>query len=1168
MSFAAHLWDHWLGLALLLAGVIVCAVRRRGPTLWLGGTLALLGLGGLVPAPEIGLWLLLIGLAVLAGLIAFLFVTTKWYPWPAIAAGVLIATGLGAWAAVPLGHTLHETARSLASFEIVQPAWLVLLALVPILIAASYRSLAGLGPVRRWVAVGLRSLVVTLLVLALAEVRLKKPGENVTVLFLVDRSLSIPQDIDPDINASEPIHRRDRRWVRVKRFINDAVAERGAGRERDQTGVIAFGRRPRLVLPPAEVPRLAFTEELIGTIDENYTDIAAAIKLAVASFPEGTGRRLVLISDGNENLGNAEEQARVAAANGVQIDVVPLAAGYRNENEVLVQRVEAPPTTEQGARLPIRVLLRSYNPNVVTGELSLRQLSEGEVVPVAIEPGPGVVERGPPAVVQLRPGLNAFAFRQTLAGVQRSYSYQAIFTPRSVAADGRVAAGLPGDRVQNNAATTHVLALGRRRVLFVESRANAAKSEWDHAHLVALLQGAGDTKFQVSAVTAAELPANKGDLGVFLSNYDCVVLANVPAEDLSAEQMELLRSNTYDQGCGLVMIGGPDAFGAGGYQGTAVEKALPVDCDIQAVKVTGKGGLVLIMHASEAADGNALQKQLAKLAIQKLSPVDMVGVLYYDGQVRWHIPFKEIGSRRNVLYQLVDRMTPGDMPDFDPALKMAHDELVNPLYKLATRHIILISDGDPSQNNRQLLADMRKAGVTCTTVGIATHGAPENQRMSGIAAATGGRFYNNPVPKAIPAIYIQEARTVSQSFIVERQFVPQLRLISGPTDRLAAPLPALYGFVRSTLKPSPLVEMPIEGPKTFEQQYPILAYWQYGLGKAVAFTSDARSRPGRNTWDQDWVGSDIYKKFWEQTIGWALRGVETGKLAVATEYRDGKVRVTVTARDEKNRPLTDLRLRGAVTAPNRTAEAKPLELRFVQKSGGDYEAEFKAEDEGSYFINAQAVRSTTVVKDGKAVTTDESDSVRTGVTVPYSPEYTDLESNTALLRKLADATGGRVYDEGDRELGLVARGGEIYRPSAAVAKALQPVWFWLGLAAACAFLADVAARRIAVEPAEARAWAERTWAKLRGRQPAPSGEQFLERLRSKKEQVATTLERDRTARRFEAPAVSVSPPPPPADTPTAPRQVPPTPSVEPAGEDAFARLMRAKREALERRDEP
>src|SRR5262249_20230370 len=157
---------------------------------------------------------------------------------------------------------------------------------------------------------------------------------------------------------------------------NDAVEKRGPGHERDRAGLIVFGRRPRLELPPSDSPRFNFTE-VASTVDPNYTDIAAAIKLALASFPEGTGKRIVLLSDGNENLGNAEEQARIAKLNNVQIDVVPLAAGQRNENEVLVQSVEAPSVTEQGSRLPIRVLLRSYNPFPVVGTLTLRQMSDG-----------------------------------------------------------------------------------------------------------------------------------------------------------------------------------------------------------------------------------------------------------------------------------------------------------------------------------------------------------------------------------------------------------------------------------------------------------------------------------------------------------------------------------------------------------------------------------------------------------------------------------------------------------------------------------------------------------------------------------------------------------------------------------------------------------------------
>src|SRR5262249_23669089 len=272
----------------------------------------------------------------------------------------------------------------------------------------SYRSLAGLGPIRRWVAIALRCSLILLLALALAEVRIRHQNENITVLFLVDRSLSIPEEDDPEAPIDSP--RMDLRLDRVEKFTNEAVALRGPQHKYDRAGLILFGRRPRLELPPSNAPVFNFRfKDAASSIDGNYTDIAAAIKLALASFPEGTGKRIILISDGNENLGNAEEQARIAKLNGAQIDVIPLAAGYRNENEVLVQSVEAPPKTEQGSRLPIRVLIRSYYPRTVYGTLVLEQVADGTRVRVDDSP----------RNVQLQPGLNSFSFQQPLASRQQ-----------------------------------------------------------------------------------------------------------------------------------------------------------------------------------------------------------------------------------------------------------------------------------------------------------------------------------------------------------------------------------------------------------------------------------------------------------------------------------------------------------------------------------------------------------------------------------------------------------------------------------------------------------------------------------------------------------------------------------------------------------------------------
>jgi uncharacterized membrane protein len=1176
----------WLAALLFAGGLAALAVwlRRRSDGVpasrWLfaGVALALVGLGGLtlglirVNGPKgptsvsIGMYLAVVAGSLLFLKFVFLIPTGRWYTPLAAILGGLFLYGLGGWVTRDASTGIAYFVRTLFRSEFAQPWWLLLLLLIPVIIWMSYRSLAGLGPIRRWVAIGLRCLLVLFLTLALAELRLRKPNDTTTVFFLIDRSQSIPQEIDPENPALG-----DRRWQRVKRFIGDAVTKRGSGHERDQAGVIAFGRRPRLVWPASDVPRMTLEDDTFTGIDETYTNIAAAMKLALASFPEGTAKRLVILSDGNENLGNAIEQARIARQNGVQIDVVPLAAGYRNENEVLVERVEAPPMTEQGARLPIRVLVRSYNPRPVTGTLKLEQMTEGQpTVAVAIEAGPGVKERGPPAVVQLRPGLNAFSFKQSLAAVQRSYTYQAVFQPlESVTESGDVVRGLAGDRVQNNSASTHVVALGRRRVLFVEARGKAG----EHDHLIQRLQAAGESKFQITSVTSEMLPQGKTDLGVFLSNFDCVVLANVPAEEVTDEQQEMIRSNTYDQGCGLVMIGGRESFGAGGYQGTPVEKALPVDCDIKSIKVAGKGGLVLVMHASEMDNGNALQKQIAKLAITKLGPSDMVGMIYYNFNHVWHIPFQDVGPNRPSLLRQVDRMQPGDMMDFDPALVMATTELTKPKHNLATKHVIVISDGDPQLRNPGYLQTMKQSGVTCTTVGVATHGAPENTKMTQMATATGGKAYINPPPRAIPAIYIRETRLVSQSFLYESRFEPKLQIASGPTDKLAGALPPLFGFVRTSLKQSPLVEMGIEGPPTLDQRFPILASWQYGLGKAVAFTSDGGTAGEKLGWARDWAASDMFLKFWEQVIGWALRGVETGKLSIATEYRDGRVRVTVSARDDKNRPITNFRTEGMVTPPNPQAGGKPIKLEFEQKSSGEYEAEFKAEEEGAYFINALARRKVKQIKDGKEVEVEESDSIRSGVTLPYSPEFADLESNTTLLERLAEMTGGQVYDETDKGLDDVVRRNEVFRRSNVTAQSPQPTWFWLVLLAGVGLFFDVAVRRIAVEPAEVSAAAVKTWQYLRGRADTVAPTPFMERLQNRKAQVGETI--GRATRRFEADEERPPTAPPPivsADTATRP---PPPPVVRPAAppkpadaptDDAFARLMKAKKKALGDRD--
>jgi uncharacterized membrane protein len=875
-SLTLLLAPRWLAIALLAAAValgLLSLTRRRtgwaANVPWLAAGLALLGVGGVGLSAEAGFWVSAAGFAGLFAAFLWLLITGNWSRYVGFAFAALVVLGVGGWFAESAGAGLADLGAALRHAEILQPWWLLLLALVPLVVHLSYRSLAGLGPFRRFLAIALRCAGVVALALALADIRFRQSDDNVTVLFVVDRSLSIPLELDAPANPGRaPV---DLRWERFKRFINDAVEKRGEAHRRDKAGLIVFGKRPRLELPPSDAPRFNFTEA-VSPIDSNYTDIAAALKLALASFPEGSGKRIVLISDGNENLGNAEEQGRIAKLNGVEIDVVPVAAGQKNESEVLVQGVEAPPVTERGTKFPVRVLLRSFNPNPVVGTLQLRQISQDKIRRTATDEKQELVRWISPEQfdektdrdlqVTLRPGLNSIPIPPPGEITEGSYTYEATFRPLGVQVGGKFQPGLPGDRPQNNQATTHVLAFGQRRVLVIQSKP-------EHEFLIEKLRGIGkDSKFRVDSILAGALPKEKADLGVFLSNYDCVILANVPSEELTDEQQEMIRGNTFDQGCGLVMVGGPEGFGAGGWQATAIEKALPVDCDIKQLKVQGKGGLVMLMHGCEIPDGNRWEKEIAKLAAKKLSSDDMIGILGLGlGGTEWHVKFQTITDNRGKILRDIDKMQPGDMPEFDTGLNMAYDKLAGQA-DLAKRHMIIISDGDPGQMDKTILGKMSAAKITVSTVGIATHGAAMDQSLSAIATATGGKYHKVTSPKALPEIYTKEVRQVSQSFIDPKPFTPRLENNAGPAAELPADLPQLQAFVRTTPKDSARgVGLPVLGRPQGEQQFPVLAYWQYGLGRSVAFTSDARSQPdGAVGWDKDWAGSPMYLKFWEGVV--------------------------------------------------------------------------------------------------------------------------------------------------------------------------------------------------------------------------------------------------------------------------------------------------------------
>ena len=436
-----------------------------------------------------------------------------------------------------------------------------------------------------------------------------------------------------------------------------------------------------------------------------------------------------MLSDGNENRGNLFEQALTAKSLGVQVDVLPLEYFY--DREVLVEKVSIPPDVKKGETVNINVVLRASEPT--RGTLQVFQKADNYRAPAVGNEQP-----------QSRSSCNA-ASTYSRSG---SSSPNPIFTRsrrnsfprREVAIAGRSTISPRGSRTPR----------GKAQVLLIEG------TRGEHAELVKALR---EKEIEVRVLAAPRIDGAGGVGGdplptdlAQLQPYDSVILGNVPKEAFTESQHQLLASNCHDMGAGLVMLGGSDSFGAGGWMNTPVEKALPVDMQIKAIKVQGIGAMALIMHASEIPEGNFWQKVVAKAAIKALSSYDYAGLMHWEGQEAWLFTLRPIGSGQNSMLRAIDRMTPGDMPDFDPSLQMAMKGL-NGIPDAMSKHIVVISDGDPTPPSPRVINQLVASKITVTAVLTAAHGndPARLQIMRNLATKTKGRFYNVTNPKALAA---------------------------------------------------------------------------------------------------------------------------------------------------------------------------------------------------------------------------------------------------------------------------------------------------------------------------------------------------------------------------------------------------------------------------------
>ena len=904
-----------------------------------------------------------------------------------------------------------------------EPQYLALLAAMPLVVLMGLRSLAGLGIVRRILAIGARCAVLGLLVLALAGPERVHVTDDQTVIFAIDRSASVPRE------------RQQAALDYVK------AASREMRPKKDRAAIVAFDGAPAVEQLPAEEVRV---DQLDSGQRLYQTNLAGALRMALAVFPPETARRVVVLSDGNQNIGSALDEAQRYAAAGVPADVLPLR--YEHKSEMLVERLTAPTNAKQDATVDLSLVVRSQR------EADARVLLYHNDALVDLDPSPA--SAGYP--IKLEPGHNRFTIPVPLraTGVHRFRAVLHALHPED------------DDITVNNEGRAFTI-VGQAERIVILSEADRDETDKSAEVLAAALRQTGiDCELATIGDQALDPMA--------LADCSLVILNNVPAYAISNKQQRALASYVRDLGGGLIAVGGDRAFSVGGYHRTPLDEVLPVETNRMKLKLLSLSlAIVIDRSGSMAGEKIAMARDAARGTVSLLNSSDRIGVIAFDSGWEWIVPMGPC-AEKTAIEAMLSRIGGGGGTNMYPALREAVGALAQDDVNL--RHVIVLTDGQSAGGDFIGLAKKcAHAGITITTIAV---GQDADVKLLGdIAKVSGGRMYQTKSAEPLPRIFIRETMLAGRTGLYERPFTPRLR--AGPAERVLrgftqADVPPLTGYVITSAKPmatAPLTRVHNEG------EDPILAYWQVGLGRVAAVTTGVWPR-----WGPEWMEWPGFVKFWAQCVRYAARAAPVSDIQMTTHVEDERAKVVLETRGLSPAQLASMALAGQVVGPN--YEARSITLT---RTGPD-------RFEGSFPVSTPGVYVTSLAYRGGEGDQAVSGQIQAGVAVTYSPEYANVGSDEMLLDELARQTGGRTLDPA-------------YPPAAFEPWSIRPmesrlpIWEMMVRMALIAFLIDVAVRRVAIDPLEATKRL-RTWVReLAGYPASATTAATVATLRSVRERV-------------------------------------------------------------------
>lgn len=737
-------------------------------------------------------------------------------------------------------------------------------------------------------------------------------------------------------------------------------------------GVIAFGGNAMVEKPLAQDGTY---NGVTTAVDAQASDLPSALTLASALLPEDAQGRIVVLSDGaTEDVRAAAQQL---AARGVTVDFQSFSGDALPDAQI--SQLNVPSRVYQGQSFTVTVQVTANHDTA--GTLVLYQ----NRTPVSSRE------------VTLRRGDNTFTFRDTAAdtGVV-TYEARLISEGDSCA--------------QNDSMGGYVYVQGAPKLLLVEGR------QGEGSEMAAMLSAAA---MQYETVLPAQLPYDAEQL----RQYDGVVLINVDYDAADEEQWAALDSAVRVLGRGLTVIGGDSSYALGGYRGSKLEEMLPVTIDVRNKLDLPSLALMLVIDKSGSmSDGMfgttrlELAKEAAMRAAEVLTPNDQVGVIAFDDAAKWVVNLQKAEDVEAIQNQ-IGTIRPGGGTAFFTALYEATYALMNA--QAQQKHIIFLTDGEAGDTGYLQLCDiMQQNDITLTTVAVGS--GADQATLRTLAQQGGGRAYAANEFDNLPKIFTKETYLVSGSYVQNRTFTPVITEQSALTDFEG--FPQLSGYLAATEKSLAAVSL------MSDREDPILAWWQYGAGRVVAFMADSRG-----AWTSELLQWDQAAAFYGGMAAFTLPGEEReGQLT--TERQGDALRIVYTAPEGAQTGLST-----SVTAL--LPDGTQTQLALQESAPGVYEGEIAAAQLGAYALRVEqrdASGELQRVMEGGAVN-------------GYSGEY-DLRSQNSesTLPYLSALTGGREITDS----------AEMLKSTHAVVRARRDLTQPLLWALMVLLLCDIALRRL------------------------------------------------------------------------------------------------------------